>query len=301
MNGFLNKAFTDSQNPRGRSVTPHTKPRIPMAYVHTHECDTFYELSQAGMLSLPQSILHTLNSNLRNSKAKVRITTDPKTGNTLAKIVKVRLGDLDVYSPNTEFDYRISINLEKNLEGDWRDLVDPTARNVRISDRNKDRVSYKHLAYQIDLTQVVSPEVSSSSSIHLDLNLTLSGGPKRARARSRGVYSRITQTWHTLERRQAQRVSETGRRICEQHSDFGEGAQLRASNISVTEKLSRWEESLQISDIAVSKTMERRMDGLSEGVTGTGFFSHEHCAWNRRPHFRLAFFQIIASASFAAK
>lgn len=221
MNGFLNKAFTDSQNPRGRSVTPHTKARIPMAYVHTHECDTFYELSQAGMLSLPQSILHTLNSSLRNSKAKVRITTDQKTGNTLAKIVKVRLGDLDVYSPNTEFDYRISINLEKNLEGDWHDLVDPTARNVRTSDRNKDRVSYKHLAYQIDLTQVISPEVSSSSSIHLDLKLTVSGGPKRARVRSRGFYSRITQTWHTFERRQAQRVSETGRRICEQHSDFG--------------------------------------------------------------------------------
>lgn len=178
MNGFLNKAFLDSQNSKGRSAIPHTKPRIPMSYVHTHECDTFYELSQAGLLSLPQSILRSLN--LRHSKAKVRITTDQKTGNTLAKIVKVRIADLDVYSPSTDFDYRISINLEKNLEGDWRDLVELTARNVRRSDRNKDRVSYKHLAYQIDLTQVNSPEVSRSDSIRLALRLTGKGGPKRA-------------------------------------------------------------------------------------------------------------------------
>lgn len=158
MNEFLNKAFSESQNPKGRPVTPHTIPRIPMSYVHTHESDTFYELSQAGILSLPPSILQTINS--RHSKAKVRITTDQKTGNTLAKIVKVRLADLDVYSPGTEFDYRISINLEKNLEGDWHGLVEPMARNVRRSDRNKDRVSYKHLAYQIDLTQVISPEAA---------------------------------------------------------------------------------------------------------------------------------------------
>lgn len=182
MNEFLNKAFSESQNPKGRPVTPHTIPRIPMSYVHTHESDTFYELSQAGILSLPQSILQTINS--RHSKAKVRITTDQKTGNTLAKIVKVRLADLDVYSPGTEFDYRISINLEKNLEGNWHELVEPMARNVRRSDRNKDRVSYKHLAYQIDLTQVISPEVSSSSSIHLDLKLIVTGRPKRARVRS---------------------------------------------------------------------------------------------------------------------
>lgn len=196
MNGFLNKAFTDSQNPKGRPVAPNTKPRIPMAYVHTHECDTSYELSQAGLLSLPQSILQTIN--LRHSKPKVRITTDQKTGNTLAKIVKVRLADLDVYSPKTDFDYRVSVNLEKNLEGDWRDLVEPMARNVKRSDRNKDRVSYKHLAYQIDLTQVMSSEVSSSSRVHLDRKLIVTGDPERTRTRSRGFYGRITQTWHTL-------------------------------------------------------------------------------------------------------
>lgn len=179
MNGFLNKAFSDSQTAKGRVVTPHSKPRIPMSYVHTHESDTFYELSQAGMLGLPQSILHTLTAR-HSSKAKVRITTDQKTGNTLAKIVKVRLADLDVYSPSTEFDYRVSVNLEKNLEGEWRDLVEPAARNARRSDRNKDRVSYKHLAYQIDLTQVVSPEVSSNRSVHLDHKLNHDRRPKKS-------------------------------------------------------------------------------------------------------------------------
>ena len=202
MNEFLNKAFMESQNPKGRSVPPHTKLRIPMSYVHTHECDTFYELSQAGILALPQSIFHTLNS--RHSKAKVRITTDQKSGNTLAKIVKVRLADLDVYSPSTNFDYRISINLEKNLDDNWRDLVEPMARNVRKADRMKDRVSYKHLAYQIDLTQVVSPEVSSSRSIYLDLKLIATGVAEGTRTRSRGFYCRIAQAWDTLERRPAQ-------------------------------------------------------------------------------------------------
>ena len=134
-----------------------------MSYVHTYECDTFYELSQSGALILPASIRSQLNP--RHSKAKVRITTDQKTGKELAKIVKVRINDLDVYSPRTAFDWRISVNLEMNFEGDMQAFVEPPARSGRRADRNKDRMSYKHLAYQIDLTQVTPADVSEVSSL----------------------------------------------------------------------------------------------------------------------------------------
>ncbi len=126
-----------------------------MSYVHTKECDTFYELSQAGHLSLPPSIRAQLNPRHR---AKVRITTDQKTGKELAKIVKARVADLDIYSPRTAFDWRVSVNLEMNYDGDMRDLVE-TTEGGRKADRNKDRMSYRHLAYQIDLTQVTPSEV----------------------------------------------------------------------------------------------------------------------------------------------
>lgn len=127
-----------------------------MSYVHTKECDAFYELSQAGHLGLPPSIRAQLNPRHR---AKVRITTDQKTGKELAKIVKARVADLDIYSPRTAFDWRLSVNLEMNYDGDMQDLVETTEGGKR-ADRNKDRMSYRHLAYQIDLTQVTPSDVS---------------------------------------------------------------------------------------------------------------------------------------------
>lgn len=209
MNAFLNKAFIDSQNPKGHAVKPHTKPRIPMSYIHTRECDTYYELSQAGYQSLPKSINQMLNSR-RHSKPKARITTDQKTGRLLAKVIKVRVADLDVYSPKTDYDFRISINLEKSMPEAWQPLVQPRPKSVAKVLRNKDRLSYRHLAYQIDLTQVISSDVSSASSIPPRSQADFATvGPKRARARSRAFSSRATQARHALARRPAQRVSET--------------------------------------------------------------------------------------------
>lgn len=200
MNKFLNKVFKDSQNFNRRPFTDDNKPRVPMSYVHSRECDSFYELSKAGLRSLPPFVREMLGS--RRSNAKVRITTDQITGNTLAQIVKTRLADLDVYSPNTEFDYRVSINLEANLKDNWRDLVTPAALNVKTLEWRKDRMSYKHLAYQIDLTKVLSSDGSRSSSIDLDLTLIVTAGrPQIARVGNRDVHSRTTQARHALKRR----------------------------------------------------------------------------------------------------
>ena len=79
----------------------------------------------------------------------------------MAKIIKVRVSDIEVYSPQTPFDWRVSVSLEVNYDGDMRELVETTeGKDQKRPDRNKDRVSYKHSHYQIDLTQVKAAEVS---------------------------------------------------------------------------------------------------------------------------------------------
>lgn len=138
-----------------------------MTYVHTKECDSFYELSQSAELSLPPSIRSQIIP--RHNKAKVRISTDQKTDRVLAKIVKVRVADLDVHSPKTHFDWRVSINLEMKFDGDMRDLVEVTEGGKRAPERNKDRMTYRHLAYQIDLTQVTMAEVCQHGEIYARL------------------------------------------------------------------------------------------------------------------------------------
>lgn len=168
MNNFLNEAVKNSM--------PHTNPkRTPISYAHKKERDTFYDA--------PKQILSPLirqNLNPRH-KPKIRVTTDQNTGEVIAKIVKIRIMDLDVYSPRTSVDWRISVNLEINYEGDISDLAvssgsdggggpgGPGGGGNKAFERNKDRMSYRHLAYQIDLTQVAKSEVSISSiySTHL--------------------------------------------------------------------------------------------------------------------------------------
>ena len=84
---------------------------------------------------------------------KVRRTFDKKTGEMKAQIIKTRVADLEVFNPNEEFDYRISISLETPWNGPESHLR-PTADKKDVIDRLKDRLSYKHRDYQIDLTQI---------------------------------------------------------------------------------------------------------------------------------------------------
>lgn len=124
-----------------------------MTYKHTRETDTLYGLSEQTGVQLPKSF------DSFGRKQKVRITTDDKTGEILAKIIKTHVADLHVFCPKSLFDWRISVNIEMDFAGDTKDLVSMDKRDVK-GDRKKDRMSYKHLAYQIDLTQVTSSEVS---------------------------------------------------------------------------------------------------------------------------------------------
>ncbi|MCJ1400541.1 mRNA-capping enzyme subunit beta [Xylographa trunciseda] len=177
LNRFLNGAYISSLPQPSQTIGSSSKPRIPMNYIHTKECDTFYELSQAAELSLPPSIRAQINP--RHNKAKVRVTTDQKTGRVLAKIIKVRVADLDVYNPGTPFDWRVSVNLEMNFTGDMGELVEVMEGGKRAPERNKDRMTYKHLAYQIDLTQVKSAEAVNSAEKEHELEIELASDELR--------------------------------------------------------------------------------------------------------------------------
>lgn len=149
MNNFLNESVKASIPKPGST-------RIPLSYAHKKERDTFYDITAN---ELPPVIQHNLHP---RHKPKIRVTTDQTTGEVIAKIVKCRIADLDVYSPRTNVDWRISVNLEMNYDGEVQHLQQSdggVARGRPGGERNKDRMSYRHLAYQIDLTQVASVEV----------------------------------------------------------------------------------------------------------------------------------------------
>ena len=62
-------------------------------YEHLHLIDNFYA---------PES----------GRGEKIRVTRDEKTGEVLATVRKIRLADLNIYSPKRAADWRISVNLE---------------------------------------------------------------------------------------------------------------------------------------------------------------------------------------------
>lgn len=138
--------------------------RVPISYAHKKERDSFYEISPKA---LPHVVQNYLNP---RHKPKVRVTTDQQTGAVLARIIKCRIADMDVYSPRTCLDWRISVNLEMHYDGDLGELISTERDDIggpgqkrgggARGDRNKDRMSYRHLAYQVDLTQVASSDVS---------------------------------------------------------------------------------------------------------------------------------------------
>jgi len=60
-------------------------------YSHLHLVDTFYP---------------------GEGNEKIRVTRDEDTSTVVETMRKIRLGDLNVYSPKREADWRVSVNLE---------------------------------------------------------------------------------------------------------------------------------------------------------------------------------------------
>ena len=101
------------------------------------------------------------------------MTRNDKTREVIATVKKVRLGNLDIYSPKRAADWRISVNVE--VPGAYI-LVSAAHRRDRFSafltvqhplgspvySRRKDRISYTHEEFIVDLTQVTSYGISGS-------------------------------------------------------------------------------------------------------------------------------------------
>lgn len=123
-----------------------------IGFSHPHEYDEFYELTPEGQSNLPPSIVTYLHP---NHKPRVRRTIDETTNSIKAQIIKSRIADIEIFNPRCDFDYRISISIESPWEGDpkWLTLMP----DGDAGDRKKDRLSYRHWGYQIDLTQVSYP------------------------------------------------------------------------------------------------------------------------------------------------
>lgn len=151
-NEFLNELVvqTDARNPVNMKRTP---PRVPVVYKHRREIDHFYELPMGLQERLPACVRNLIP---HRHSVKVRVTYDKKTNQVLAKIVKARIGDLNLYFPDAPLDCRLSVNLEMAWDGSVDELEALVATMPREQPpaREKDRLSYTQGHYQIDLTQV---------------------------------------------------------------------------------------------------------------------------------------------------
>ncbi|KAF9026126.1 mRNA triphosphatase CET1 [Hymenopellis radicata] len=98
----------------------------PVDYHHLYHIDTFYPSEG-------------------REREKIRVTRDEKSGNVVECIRKIKLGDLNIYSPKRNADWRVSVNLE---------VPEQHPVGSSIMTRRKDRLSYTHEEFTIDLTQV---------------------------------------------------------------------------------------------------------------------------------------------------
>ncbi|TFK52233.1 mRNA triphosphatase CET1 [Heliocybe sulcata] len=120
-NTLLNNLMTSSLQPG--------HPSTPLKYTHQYLVDNFYA---------PEN---------PRDREKIRVTRDEKSGAVIECMKKVRLADLNVYSPKRGADWRISVSLEIP--------VSPPS-GAPTHTRRKDRLSYTHEEFRIDLTQVTS-------------------------------------------------------------------------------------------------------------------------------------------------
>ncbi|THV54443.1 hypothetical protein BGAL_0026g00140 [Botrytis galanthina] len=156
LNEFLNKKVQECMP----SNNGQSKRRVKIDYLHRRETDKFYELPSSMHSTLPPALRALLNPRY---SVKVRVTHDQKTGEPLAKIIKARVADLDLYFPSQALDCRISINFEMKFDGNVEELI-VSSDGAQRPDRNKDRLSYRQSHYQVDLTQVTQNLISNGVS-----------------------------------------------------------------------------------------------------------------------------------------
>ncbi|ATY58274.1 mRNA capping nucleoside [Cordyceps militaris] len=154
-NEFLNNVVIQT-DPR----SAHGKKRVQVHYKHRREIDRYFELPLDMQARIPGCVRSRLGT---RKNVKARVTYNEKTGEVLNKIVKARVADIDIHMPTCPMDCRISINLEMNWDGPVEELEQLAGvQTSGVTDRRKDRLSYKQGNYQIDLTQVTMPSGQGS-------------------------------------------------------------------------------------------------------------------------------------------
>lgn len=163
------KHYNTLLNTLKASSTDSPQQASPLAYKHVHLMDSFYPSDN------PQD------------REKIRVTRDEKTGKVTECMRKIRLGDLNVYSPKRAADWRISVSLEVpgrfNHDSLLRSPLISQSKNMfsvshpvgtSTHSRKKDRMSYSHEEFVIDLTQVTT---SASPSMPVSPQLFYNSSP----------------------------------------------------------------------------------------------------------------------------
>ncbi|KAK0665967.1 CYTH-like domain-containing protein [Cercophora samala] len=149
------RSFNDYLNEMVKE-THVNRTRVPIEYLHRREIDRFIELPrEISDRHLPKCVTKLVG----RKPPRVRITYEKKTNQVLARIVKARVADTSIHFPRLPLDCRISINLEWTWDGPQQ-VLDQLVKEQGGGNyqRDKDRLCYKHRFYQVDLTQVVSPQ-----------------------------------------------------------------------------------------------------------------------------------------------
>jgi len=126
MSANQHRHFNTLLNDLKTTSAQSSHPAAPLGYKHLYLIDSFYT-SDGG--------------------EKIRVTREEKTGVVTQCVRKIRLGNLNIYSPKRAADWRISVNLEVPV---------PHPVGAVSHTRRKHRMSYSHEEFTIDLTQVTS-------------------------------------------------------------------------------------------------------------------------------------------------
>lgn len=144
LNKYLNNVTQQSQRPDRRAIQ----------YKHTRETDYFYEIPQMAIHLVDPVVLEWHNRSGKRGAPRLRVTRNNATSEISAVIIKTRIQDIEIRCPADEFDFRVSISLETQWpHPGWDQFPENLDHGVRTT-RNKDRLSYRHQGFLVDLTQV---------------------------------------------------------------------------------------------------------------------------------------------------
>ncbi|GAA5877906.1 hypothetical protein JCM3774_001766 [Rhodotorula dairenensis] len=150
MSGNQHAHFNQLLNMRVEESADPSYPHARVRYTHTRELDSFHQVPNPG----------------GGPPRKVRVTRDQKDPTKVRAVEKIRVADMNVYSPKRLFDWRVSVSLEIPTPVPDGAL---TSQPVRV--RYKDRISYSHQLCQVDLTKVQTGKPTAPPTHELEVEV----------------------------------------------------------------------------------------------------------------------------------